>query len=157
MIILAIAFVFKRPTYDFTEIISYAGRGEMLLHGIKAGAISYSMPFINILGALAEYHSNINPQVFLKLVFSFAIVGTYVLSYMIGLNSKGKITALITILIAGMYDDDFEQVIYSFLLILAAEMLILRSKNYNRKTSLMAAWPLVLPSLPARRFFYFHF
>jgi tetratricopeptide (TPR) repeat protein len=138
IIILATAFVIHRPAYDFSEILSYADRGKMLLHGIKNTSISYSMPFINLLGAVTEYHSNINPQILLKLIFSLAIVGTYVLSYMIGLNSKGRITALLTLLIAGMYDNDFEQVIYSFLIILSAEMLILRSKNYNRKTSIIA-------------------
>ncbi|MCG2724871.1 MAG: hypothetical protein L6420_01220 [Elusimicrobia bacterium] len=143
LIVMAIAFVMYRPAYEFSEIISYADRGKMLLHGIKTEAIgyraiSYSMPFISLLGAVAEYHSNINPQILLKIIFSFSIVGTYILSYMIGLNSKGRITALITVFIAGMYDNDFEQVIYSFFVILAAEMLILRSKNYNAKTSIMA-------------------
>jgi len=75
IIILATAFVIRRPAYEFSEILSYADRGKMLLHGIKSTSISYSMPFINLLGALTEYHSNINPQILLKLIFSLTIVG----------------------------------------------------------------------------------
>ncbi|MEA3306431.1 MAG: hypothetical protein U9Q34_01435, partial [Elusimicrobiota bacterium] len=135
---IATILIICHPIYELSEILSYADRGKMLLHGIKSEAISYSMPLISLLGAVTEYHLNINPQISLKIAFILAIIGTYLLSYMIGLSAQGRITAFATLLIAGMYDADFEQALYSFFLVLAAVMLLQRNKIYNVKTSIMA-------------------
>ena len=135
--------VICHPISEFPSSSHFAERGKLLFHGIKDKSISFSMPFISFLSMAMEYHSNISGRVLLKTISAFAIGGAYILSYMIGLNAKGRLTAIFTLLIVIacntlQNNNDFEQIIYSFFIVLAVEMLILRSKNYNLKTSVMA-------------------
>lgn len=143
LLIIAALLIIYQPASNFLEIDYRANTGKMLLHAIKNETITYRMPFIGLLSAIIEYHLKINPQNLLKIISTFTIVSTYILSYIIGLNSKCRITALFTLLITVIFTTlqsgkDFEQTIYSFLILLAAELILLRNKSYNIKTSIVA-------------------
>lgn len=129
--------------FHCVPLMSFADGGEMLLHGLKSQAMSYTMPGISLLEALLEYHSSPAPAFMYRAAGIFFLGLVYVLSYLTGLSAKGRWTGALALLAAVIPDlfrvaHEFEQVVYSAFLMLAVLMLVLRNKEYGFRTSLMA-------------------
>lgn len=129
--------------FHCVPLMSFADGGEMLLHGLRSQALSYAMPGLSLLEALMEYHSRTAPEYMYRAAGIFFLGLVYVFSYLTGLSAKGRWTgalALLTAVVPDLFrvDHEFEQVVYSAVLMLAVLMLVLRNKEYGLRTSLLA-------------------
>ncbi len=131
--------------YSFHNIYSYVEDGRLLLHGLnlQGKAVNFNMPFMGVLNALIDYCANSNYDILIRIISGIAISGVCILSFLIALKSKGKITAALTLLLVlGIsvlrIDYDLEQIIYSFFVMFAVGILILRNKIYTLKMSVMS-------------------
>ncbi len=123
--------------YFFTE------NGEMLIYGLKDKALSYNMPLTSLIIAFFRYHLNVPISLSLNLFSQLMVFFSCLLAWNTGLILGGKRAGFFSLLFAAFLtlnskNIEFEQILYTFSVMLALYAIILKNKYYNFKTALLS-------------------
>lgn len=126
----AAAWQFASPGQDLAFNLGlYADRGEMLLHGVKSRAVTWTMPLLGLLWA-ARQHLDIDPSLPARLAGLLSALTAFGLGARGGGPARGALFALAVAAAAlARTDSDTEQEIYSLALLLFLNLELARQRT----------------------------
>lgn len=118
------------PVYAPHCLSCFIDRGELLLHGLREKAVSFSMPLPGLLFAWFRFHLGADPYLPVKAAGLLACLAAYSVGRAGGTPARGALFALSAAL-AGYFipAHDPEQLLYSFALLVFLRLELLRQSS----------------------------
>ncbi|OIN99717.1 MAG: hypothetical protein AUJ51_12005 [Elusimicrobia bacterium CG1_02_56_21] len=120
---------FAHRQANLAQNLDYSDRGEMIIHGVRARAVSYSMPLLSLLGA-AQRHLAFNPALPARAAELLLCLAAFGLGSRGGGPARGALFALSAALVSLSYKThETEQALYSLALLLFLNLELLRQSG----------------------------